>query len=391
MIRGFATVDGTGEYARRFSHLSYSPLGRADLQVSAAGFGAYRVDSSVAEHRAALQSALLSGINLIDTSANYADGGSEKLIGEVLGELIGQGTIARDGVVIVSKGGYLQGGNYRRSQARKAAGQPFPELVEYAHGLEHCIHPDFLAEQIKDSLERLQVETIDCYLLHNPEYYLKYAEEQGMNCTAARTEYLRRIETAFRHLETEAAAGRIGWYGISSNTFVLSEDDYAFTSLAQVWELAEGISPAHHFAVIEFPWNLFETGAVTEANQPGGASLIEVARDVGLGVLVNRPLNAIRDNDLIRLADNVYDGQAALSAAAFRRQVAAIDSDWQDADTLSHLALRALRSTLGVTAVLVGMRHTDYVADIIQELRSACTPAERRAVWEKVKEITAAR
>ena len=391
MIRGFATVDGTGEYARRFPHLPYSPLGRAGLQVSAAGFGAYRVDSSVAEHRAALQSALLSGINLIDTSANYADGGSEKLIGEVLSELTDQGTVARDEVVVVSKGGYLQGSNYRRSQARKEAGQPFPELVEYAHDLEHCIHPDFLADQISGSLERLQAETIDCYLLHNPEYYLKYAEEQGMNRTAARAGYLRRIESAFRHLETEAATGRIGWYGISSNTFVLPEDDYAFTSLAQVWELAEGISSAHRFAVIEFPCNLFETGAVTEVNQPGGSSLIELARDLGLGVLVNRPLNAIQGNNLIRLADNVYQGQAALSADAFRRQVAAIDPDWHDADTLSHLALRALRSTLGVTAVLVGMRHTDYVADIIQELHSACSPAGRQAAWDKVKAITAAR
>lgn len=391
MIRGFATVDGTGEYARRFSHLPYSPLGRAGLQVSSAGFGAYRVDSSVPAHQAALRSALLSGINLVDTSANYADGGSEKLIGEVLGELTGQGAVARDEVIVVSKGGYLQGGNYHRSQVRKAAGQPFPELVEYAHGLEHCIHPEFLAEQISGSLERLQVETIDCYLLHNPEYYLKYAEEQGMNRTAARAEYLRRIAAAFRHLETEVAAGRINWYGISSNTFVLQEDEYAFTSLAEVWKVAADISPAHRFAVIEFPCNLFETGAVTEANQPGGLSLIEAAGTVGLGVLVNRPLNAIQGNDLIRLADNVYQGQAALSAAAFRRQVAAIDPDWQDADTLSHLALRALRSTLGVTAVLVGMRHTDYVADIIQELRSICSPAGRRDAWMKVKALTAAK
>ena len=391
MIKGYATVDGTREYARRFPHLPFQLLGRAGLHVSAAGFGAYRVDSSVPAHRAALQSALLSGINLIDTSANYADGGSEKLIGEVLGELTAQGTVARDGVVIVSKGGYLQGSNYHRSQARKAAGQPFPELVEFAHGLEHCIHPEFLAEQIRGSLERLQVETIDCYLLHNPEYYLKYAEVKGMNRSAARTEYLRRIEAAFRHLETEAAAGRIGWYGISSNTFVLPEDDYAFTSLAQVWELTEGLTHAHRFAVIEFPCNLFETGAITENSQPGGASLIEVARAAGLGVLVNRPLNAIRDNDLIRLADNVYQGQAALNATAFRRQVAAIDPDWHDADTLSHLALRALRSTLGVTSVLVGMRHTDYVADIVHELRSTCTPAGRRDAWEKVREITAAK
>jgi hypothetical protein len=41
---------------------------------------------------------------------------------------------------------------------------------------------------------------------------------------------------------------------------------------------------------------------VLEENQPGGDSVLEFAQHKGLGVLVNRPLNAFYNNQLIRLA-----------------------------------------------------------------------------------------
>lgn len=170
MLQGFATGAGTGEYSKRFAALSYQRLGRTGLSASGAGFGGYRVDDRVPEHRQALAQALQSGINVVDTSANYADGGSERLIGNVLNDLAAQGKVGRDEVIVVSKGGYLQGENYDLSQKRREEGRPFPELVAYGEGLEHCIHPRFLAEQISKSLERLKLEAIDCYLLHNPEY-----------------------------------------------------------------------------------------------------------------------------------------------------------------------------------------------------------------------------
>jgi aryl-alcohol dehydrogenase-like predicted oxidoreductase len=61
-------------------------------------------------------------------------------------------------VVVVSKGGYLQGQNYAMSQQRKQDGNPFADVVEYADGLEHCIHPDFLDDQIGRSLDRLGLD-----------------------------------------------------------------------------------------------------------------------------------------------------------------------------------------------------------------------------------------
>ena len=376
-----ATASGTAEYAAKHRELFYRSFGNSGLVVSEAGFGGYRVDVSVAEHRQALEHALRSGINLIDTSANYADGGSEQLVGVVLADMIKRGEIDREQVVVVTKAGYLQGENLELSRQRKGEGVPFPDLVVFDAELEHCIHPVFLAEQLTRSLQRMQLTHIDCLLLHNPEYYLKWANHNNIDPEVAQTEYLRRIEVAFRYLESEVESGRIGCYGISSNTFPKPATDYERTDLSAILALAEAIAQQHHFRVIEFPCNLFEPGAMVEENQPMNQTLIEFALDNQVTTLINRPLNAIQADQLIRLADNVYAGEAARQAANFRRRLAGIDPAWS-ADTLSRLAIRALRSTAGIGSVLVGMRRKEYVEDVLQELREPCQISNRRQAWE---------
>lgn len=385
MNSGKATAKGTEQYSRLHPDLSYRFFGNTGLRVSEAGFGGYRIDISVPEHQKALEYAIETGINLIDTSANYADGGSERLIGKVLSQLIESGRLSRDQLVLVSKGGYIQGENLRLSRERKRSGSPFPDLVVFNESLEHCIHPLFLEDQLSRSLQRLKVDCIDGYLLHNPEYYLKWAKQNHIPTQQAKREYLQRIRQAFEFLETEVTKGRIGFYGISSNTFPKPESDYEFTSLSAVWELAETISHAHHFRVIEFPGNLFETGAFTEPNQPQAKTLLEFAKDKNLTTLINRPLNAIVEDQLVRLAQNAYQGQAAKQAEAFRSRIAELDQAWQVA-SLSQLALRSLRSTAGITSALVGMRQKVYVDDVLHELRQNCLVEDRRLSWAAAKQ-----
>ena len=36
------------------------------------------------------------------------------------------------------------------------------------HESGHCLHPKFLAKQLEDSLERLNLECLDVMYLHNP-------------------------------------------------------------------------------------------------------------------------------------------------------------------------------------------------------------------------------
>jgi aryl-alcohol dehydrogenase-like predicted oxidoreductase len=302
MISGFATPDATQQLAGDFSDCSYNLLKRTGLWISSVGFGCYRVNAGVAAHYKALEKALRDGINVVDTSANYADGGSEKLVGQVIGSLIDDGSLTRSQVVVISKGGYLQGRNLARYRQRVDAGRPFLDVVNLKDGLAHCIHPEFLDDQIGRSLDRLGMETIDGYLLHNPEYYLEWAHRRGDSIAAAREEYYRRIEQAFRYFETEVVRGRIRFYGISSNTFPARAGDPEFTELQRIGDIAESLGPNHHFHVIQLPLNLLETGAILEKNQPDGKSVLDLAREKKLGVLTNRPLNAFTSKRMVRLA-----------------------------------------------------------------------------------------
>lgn len=304
MIKSRALAENTKDFAEKFPALLYKPLGKTGFTVSACGFGAYRIDYRVKEHFDSLEYAISNGINLIDTSANYSDGGSETLIGNVLEEMINKGKLLREEIVIVSKGGYIQGKNLAAAKKMKEDNVGYRDVTEYAENIWHCIHPDFLKDQITLSLERLKLETIDVYLLHNPEYFLDSPLAKDLELDVLRHEYYSRIKKAFAYLEEEVKAGRISYYGISSNSFVKSSDDPVFTSLKNCVDASNEISEDNNFYVVELPLNLYEKGALLYKNQVGDTfNVLEYAYESELGVLVNRPLNALGAEGLTRLAD----------------------------------------------------------------------------------------
>jgi len=312
MVNNFSrtTPEGTRRYAERHG-INTCEFGSTGLIASRVGFGGYRIHDHSSAHREALTLALQGGVNLIDTSSNYTDGGSETLIGMVLKDLIAAGTVQRDEIIVVSKVGYVQGQNLELAGQREKSGTPFPEMVKYQDGCWHCIHPEFLEDQLQRSLQRLQVDALDAYLLHNPEYFLSDAIKHGKPVSEAREEYYRRIKAAFIYFEEQCRNGRIGCYGISSNTFPAStgsadadlSNGYEFTSLETVWAIAQEIGVDHHFRVIQFPFNFFEHGAATEKNQfHNSQTLLQTAKQFGLATLANRPLNAMHHHRMIRLA-----------------------------------------------------------------------------------------
>jgi aryl-alcohol dehydrogenase-like predicted oxidoreductase len=304
MITSHAASQATLDFSKKFPDLLYKPLGKTGLTVSACGFGGYRIDYRVKEHFDALKYAIESGINLIDTSANYSEGGSEILIGKVLDDMISKGNLMREEIVIVSKGGYIQGKNFEHAKKLKEDGHGYKEVVEYTDSLWHSIHPDFLKDQITFSLERMKLETIDVYLLHNPEYFLDSPVSKELTLEEMRHEYYIRIKKAFGYLESEVEKGRIGSYGISSNSFVYDTDTQTFTSLEECINEANKIKSGNHFYAIQFPLNLFEKGAILAKNQNAETkTLLELAKENNLGTIVNRPLNAISGRSLKRLAD----------------------------------------------------------------------------------------
>jgi len=90
---------------------------------------------------------------------------------------------------------------------------------------------------------------------------------------------------------------------------------------------------------------------------------------------------------LFRAISSVYQEQAAEKSAQIKAQVSSADADWAEAATLSQMALRALRSTLGITTVLVGMRQESYVDDVIEELGRPVSRQDRTESWRELQEM----
>ena len=355
---------------RRLPASAYAALGRIHPRVSRVGFGGYRVDDRSDVHREALREALVAGVSLVDTSTNYADGHSEILVGEVVRDVVARGAVRREDLVLVTKAGYVQGSNQREAVRRARAGTPWSEMTEYAPDCWHCISPDFLRDQLTASLDRLAIPKIDVFLLHNPEYFLTDAAHRGVPPAEARAAFYDRLARAFRHLESEIAAGRIGAYGVSSNTFVVPHDREDAVSLARVLERA---GPG--FAAVQLPFNPLETGARERLHTEDGRSVLDVAKSAGLGVLVNRPLNAFSGRGLVRFAALQPDvlrelGHAADWDAERMKPLASyLDTEFGAAAntgaTLAQRTLRALLGTPGVDVALVGMRRLAYVRDVL--------------------------
>ena len=351
----------------RLPDAAYTALGRVHPRVSRAGFGGYRVDDRAPGHRRALALALEAGVNLIDTSTNYADGHSETLVGDVLADA----GVRREDVVVVTKAGYLQGSNLEEAFRRERDGRPWSEVVPYGPDLRHAISPDFLSDQLTASLERLRLPRVDVLLLHNPEYFLTDAAHRGVPRDEARATFYDRAARAFRHLDAEVAAGRIGSYGVSSNTFVVARERADAVSLPRLLDVA---GPG--FAIVQLPFNPIETGAREPIHTEGGRSVLDVAAAAGLGVLVNRPFNAFSGRGLVRFADLPADALTSLARDAEGEKMrvgelqawvtSAFAGSAPPAGTLAQRTLRALCATPGVDVVLAGMRRSEYVQDVVR-------------------------
>jgi aryl-alcohol dehydrogenase-like predicted oxidoreductase len=258
-------------------------------------FGTYRISDNNPEHIQAIKSAVEAGVRLIDTSTNYMDGGAERAIAIALNDLDDTLTCKLE---IVSKFGYLQGSTLKRV---KEDGEEFAELVKFTDYVYHCIHPDFLKDQLSESLSRLHVSKIECYLIHNPEYYFLDALNNNIEYAIAMDGMFERIYKAFVGLELEVKAGRILSYGISSNSFAKAVDDIEFLPYEDLIIFAENAAQeagndTHSFTTIQLPINILEQE---------GLKCAAWAKQNGLRVLANRPLNTQKDNLMYRLAE--YD------------------------------------------------------------------------------------
>jgi aryl-alcohol dehydrogenase-like predicted oxidoreductase len=253
--------------------------GLAIDELSRVGFGCYRVDIRDPINRVALELALASGCNLIDTASNYSDGRAEELVGSVLAST---GAPA----FIVTKVGYITPSAARWLESKGQNTHDLPDLSEHS---KYSIDAELIPLLLELSRARLGRDVLDVVLLHNPEHL----SALGLSDEEAGTKILQ----ALAALQAEIDAGRLRYFGVSSNVMATTEPGTAcdFEAVIARAPAGRGIEQS---MFIEFPLNLLERSAATADGRP---SLL--SRSAGRARrIANRPLNAQRDGDVARLA-----------------------------------------------------------------------------------------
>jgi aryl-alcohol dehydrogenase-like predicted oxidoreductase len=342
MLRGSATPAGTVAYRAALGGVARNGHFREwrGLALSSVGIGTYLGrddDVTDALYEAAIERALLSGINVIDSAVNYRHQRSERAVGRALAKAVGVGHVARDGVVVATKGGFLP-----------FDGPPPLGLVGAGDvvGGSHCITPRYLEDQIERSRTNLGVETIDIYYLHNPETQL---------AEISRPVFMRRMRAAFEFLEGAARDRRIVVYGTATwSGYRQPSSARDYLSLPDLFAMAEGIGgPEHHFRVVQMPYNLAMTEAFTLPNQPDGrepVAPLEAARKLGIYVMTSA---------------SIYQGQLVRNLPPVLSEVL------RGLDTDAQRALQFVRSTPGVGTALVGMKSEAHVDEAARLARVA--------------------
>ncbi|WP_239724365.1 aldo/keto reductase [Mammaliicoccus sp. A-M4] len=125
-----------------------SKLGKTDIKVNPIGLGTNAVGGhnlypnlDEEQGKDVVRAAIENGVTLLDTAFIYGPGRSEELVGDVVKEY------NREDVVIATKGAhYFDGDETKLSN-----------------------DPEFLKEQVENSLKRLQTDYIDLYYIHFPD------------------------------------------------------------------------------------------------------------------------------------------------------------------------------------------------------------------------------
>ncbi len=358
VLQGSASAVATARYRTRHPTCDphhFRPF--QDLWVSSIGLGTYlgeTDDATDALLRDAIQTAIASGCNVLDTAINYRCQRSERVIGTTLDELITTGVVAREELLICTKGGYLpfdgavpaDPTRYLLDTLISPGHAPYEEIVAGCH----CLSPTYLDHALTTSLKNLRLETIDLYYLHNPEQQLD---------EVSRDAFRARLEAAMSWCERCAHDGRIRAWGLATwNGLRCNPASQGALSLEQLVRLAERVGGStHHFRAIQLPYNLAMPEAFSFRNQTVQAeplTVLEAAARLGLCVVVSASL---LQGQLLRLPAKLTTHIPGLSTSAQR-------------------ALQFVRSTPGVTTALVGMKQRRHLEENLALTTHPLLPAE---------------
>jgi aryl-alcohol dehydrogenase-like predicted oxidoreductase len=346
-----ATAEGTGRFATRFGPALVEDFYRAGpdgIRMSSLGIGTYLGecdDGDDSRYEQAIGGAIGGGINVVDSAINYRCQRSERAVGRALGTLLREGSVARDEVVVCTKGGYipLDGAvpptraEYDAILDREYYAREVMTPADVVGG-GHCISPAFVTDQVARSRANLGVSCIDVYYLHNPEQQLPALQ---------RSAFMERLTRAFEALEARVEAGDIGVYGCATWNGLRappgSRDHLSLEGCLEAARAAAG--DAHHFRVVQLPLNLAMSEAVrarTQRVRGREMSVLQAATELGITLVASATL---------------------MQSQLARNLPPAVRDALPPHDTDAQRALAFVRTLPGVTTALVGMRDARHVAE----------------------------
>lgn len=353
MIPGSATRAGTAAYAGTVGVACapghYSDFLNQHLQLSSLGIGTFpgaATDEADEACAAIVARALQSGINVIDTAAHYRYGRGMRAAGEGLRRAFAAG-VAREQVYAVAKGGFLCFADglpddldawFEANVARKGLG-----TRDDLSGV-HCLAPGFIAQQIDEVRVTMGLETLDAFLIDQPEVHIPRLGKEELN---------RRLQTVFAVMEQAVRQDKIRSYGIATfDAFRVETDHALFQSLPSLLGLAENAArivqrddrARHNFRVLQLPFNQAMPEGFTRFNQATGqgnvASTLQAAHQLKLFVMGSHGLAkgalAGQCADALRVAtpDCANDAQRSLQ---FNRSTPGLGVSLTGSSTLAHL------------------------------------------------------
>ncbi|HEX8248667.1 MAG TPA: aldo/keto reductase [Pyrinomonadaceae bacterium] len=345
MTEKFATREGTKKYARKFTKAAAGHFRWAqNLIVSSIGIGTYLGNWDAATDESytnAIARFVELGGNVIDTAANYRFQRSERNIGEAL-KILGEKGFGRDEIVICTKGGYLPFDGEPPRDVRSyfqenfvAKGiAAFDDLV----GGSHCMTPKYLESQVNQSLQNMQLDSLDVFYIHNPESQLSEIPATAFEARLAR---------AFEKLEELRQNGKLQFYGAATwNGFRVPPGNNGYHSLEKMVNVARQIGGENHgFRFVQLPFNLAMPEALLLPNQQFGGqvlSTLEAAQNLDVSVVCSA---------------SILQGKLARNLPANVRETLGNT----ESDALA--SLQFVRSTSFVTTALVGMSKEKHVEE----------------------------
>ncbi len=375
LIPGAANSLASKKYAERFIAAGlpeghYSDFLNTRIKLSSLGVGTFPgapdevTDLAVA---AIVAQALQSGINVVDTGANYRYGRAGRAVGAGIAKAL-QAGIQREEFFVLGKGGFLtfpegKPDDLDRFFAQEVEAKGRGKKEDLAHGI-HCLSPEYLLWQLDELRAQTGLATLDAFLVDQPEVQIPLIGKEQV--------YSKLIDV-FAALEGAVAEGKLRHYGISTFHACRVETDnplfQSMTSLLGLAEKAAGEGKRHHLRIVELPFNALMPEAYTRFSQVTGqgniASTIQAAYQLKLTVMASHSL-----------------GKGLLG----REEVPSLQQAMPDLANAAQRAMQFVRSTPGIAVTLVGMSNPMHLSDFLAVAQQE--PLQREqflAMFEKEK------